>query len=149
MISSSLFRSLAVPSCRCRRRCRCSINGVPSCANSWLLDTVARKSWSFDGYITSDCDAVANVVSPHRYVKTAEEAVAATLKAGMDIDCSYFVGQHGAKALQLGLINESLIERGYVTWFDLTNMKGITSSLPASVVFLLVTAADRPCVHRW
>jgi hypothetical protein len=23
-------------------------------------------------------------------------------------------------------INESLIERGYVTWFDLTNMKGIT-----------------------
>ena len=23
-------------------------------------------------------------------------------------------------------INESLIERGYVTWFDLTNMKGST-----------------------
>eukprot|EP01046_Picozoa_sp_COSAG06_P032316 COSAG06_NODE_3218_length_5663_cov_8.989216_12_plen_41_part_00 len=22
-------------------------------------------------------------------------------------------------------INESLIERGYMTWFDLTNMKGI------------------------
>ena len=23
-------------------------------------------------------------------------------------------------------LNESLIERGYVTWFDLTNMKGST-----------------------
>eukprot|EP01047_Picozoa_sp_COSAG01_P053969 COSAG01_NODE_5842_length_4001_cov_13.893388_7_plen_43_part_00 len=23
------------------------------CANNWLLDTVARKEWGFDGYITS------------------------------------------------------------------------------------------------
>ena len=85
----------------------------------------------FDGYITSDCDAVANVVAPHHYVNTSEGAVAVTLKAGMDIDCSYFVGQHGAKALQvaapppcptarsllftpvhaqLGLIDEALID---------------------------------------
>ena len=61
-----------------------AINGVPTCANSWLLETVARKTWGFDGYITSDCDAVANVVSPHHYVHTAEEAVAATLEAGME-----------------------------------------------------------------
>ena len=41
-------------------------------------------------------------------------------------------------------INESLIERGYVTWFDLTNMKGDTSALAApSVVFLRGIAADR------
>ena len=33
------------------------VNGVPSCANSWLLTTVAREAWGFDGYITSDCDA--------------------------------------------------------------------------------------------
>ena len=26
-----------------------AVNGVPSCANSWLLDTVARKEWGFDG----------------------------------------------------------------------------------------------------
>ena len=66
------------------------------------MDTVARGAWGFDGYISSDCDAVANVVSPHRYVHTAEEAVAVTLEAGMDIDCSYFVGQHGMRALQEG-----------------------------------------------
>ena len=42
-------------------------------------------------------------------------------------------------------INESLIERGYVTWFDLTNMKGITSALCAAFIALLrCTAADRP-----
>ena len=43
-------------------------------------------------------------------------------------------------------INESLIERGgYVTWFDLTNMKGDTSALAAaSAVFLSGIATDRP-----
>ena len=42
-------------------------------------------------------------------------------------------------------INESLIERGYVTWFDLTNMKGITSALAAaSVAFHCGIAADQP-----
>merc|ERR1712159_493466 len=32
-----------------------AVNGVPSCANDWLLTTVARETWQFDGYITSDC----------------------------------------------------------------------------------------------
>ena len=35
-------------------------------------------------------------------------------------------------------INESLIERGYVTWFDLTNMKGIASALPGASGALLL-----------
>eukprot|EP00729_Bicosta_minor_P007402 gene7402-837_t len=79
-----------------------AVNGIPTCANPWLLDTIARDAWGFDGYITSDCDAVANVVAPHKYVKTAEEAVKVTLEAGMDVDCSYFVGQHGMSAYKMG-----------------------------------------------
>ena len=87
-----------------------AVNGVPTCADNWLLETVARNAWGFDGYITSDCDAVANVVSPHHYVQTGEEAAAVTLNAGMDIDCSYFVGQHAMKAVELGLLNVSTID---------------------------------------
>ena len=30
-------------------------------------------------------------------------------------------------------VNESLIERGYVTWFDLTNMKGGHAALSLSL----------------
>ena len=42
-------------------------------------------------------------------------------------------------------INESLIERGYVTWFDLTNMKGNTPALAAACVALICcNAADWP-----
>ena len=27
-----------------------AVNGVPSCANEWLLKTLLRESWQFDGY---------------------------------------------------------------------------------------------------
>ena len=38
-----------------------AVNGVPSCANDWLLGTLLRDSWQFDGYVTSDCDADSDV----------------------------------------------------------------------------------------
>jgi beta-glucosidase-like glycosyl hydrolase len=31
-----------------------ALNGVPTCADPWLLQTVARDAWEFDGYVTSD-----------------------------------------------------------------------------------------------
>lgn len=29
-------------------------NGIPSCANKDAMQTIARESWGFQGYITSD-----------------------------------------------------------------------------------------------
>ena len=51
-----------------------SVNGVPSCANDWLLKDVARGEWGFDGYVTSDCDADALVSGPHHYHNDTPEA---------------------------------------------------------------------------
>lgn len=34
------------------------VNGVPSAADVHLIDTLARQTFGFDGYFTSDCDAV-------------------------------------------------------------------------------------------
>jgi len=88
-----------------------AINGVPSCANSWLLDEVARGDWGFDGYITSDCDADQDVFDLHHYKNwTAEQVVAGVLTAGTDVDCTSFVGKHGQAALDQGLIDETLID---------------------------------------
>ena len=41
-----------------------AVNGVPSCANGDALGALARGSWGFDGYVTSDCGAVAGVTAP-------------------------------------------------------------------------------------
>ena len=75
------------------------------------LSQVARGDWGFDGYITSDCDADADVYNKHHYYATPEETVAGVLKAGTDVDCTSFVGTHAQSALAKGLIDEALIDK--------------------------------------
>jgi len=60
---------------------------VPSCANRGLLTELARETWGFDGYVTSDCWAVDNVQNQHHYTNATADTVAVVLEAGMDIDC--------------------------------------------------------------
>jgi len=87
-----------------------SVNGVPSCANDWLLGTLLRDSWQFNGYVTSDCDADSDVFNTHHYTATPEEAVKVILAAGTDVDCGGFMTQHAQSALDKGLIAESDID---------------------------------------
>jgi beta-glucosidase-like glycosyl hydrolase len=58
------------------------INGVPACASSDLLTKTFRGAWGHDGYVSSDCDAVAIMHDAQRYVPTPEDTVAVALKAG-------------------------------------------------------------------
>jgi beta-glucosidase len=37
------------------------VNGEPACASKLLLGDVLRGEWKFDGYVVSDCDAVADI----------------------------------------------------------------------------------------
>ena len=61
-------------------------NGMPSCANSWLLNDVMRGMWKReDAYITTDCGAVQNTIGPPLNLKTKEEAAAATINGGTDV----------------------------------------------------------------
>lgn len=67
-----------------------ALNGVPTCADSYILQDILRDHWNWTGdghYVTSDCDAIQNVFSPHYYTDTREQAVADTLIAGADLNC--------------------------------------------------------------
>lgn len=64
-----------------------AINGVPSTANYFLLTSILRNEWKFNGYVVSDCGAPMHLVDGHQYVKTKEEAAIASLKAGLDLEC--------------------------------------------------------------
>jgi hypothetical protein len=64
-----------------------AINGVPANVNSWLLQDVLRGDWGFEGFVTSDCDAIAQTVTKHHFVKTQEEAAALSVRSGNDQDC--------------------------------------------------------------
>ncbi|CAK7347113.1 unnamed protein product [Dovyalis caffra] len=51
------------------------VNGVPSSADFNLLSKSARAQWGFDGYITSDYDAVSIINDAQGYAKSREDAV--------------------------------------------------------------------------
>jgi beta-glucosidase-like glycosyl hydrolase len=82
------------------------------CANNELLNSTLRGSWGFDGYVTSDCDAVGDVGGAHHYT-TPENGTAISLKAGTDMDC----GDFGVHAYTKYL--PSAVKDGLVTTADL------------------------------
>jgi beta-glucosidase len=64
------------------------VNWIPSTASRFLLTDVLRKEWGFDGYVVSDCGAACNIFNTHHFTGSYEEAAAAAIKAGMDLECS-------------------------------------------------------------
>jgi beta-glucosidase len=94
-----------------------ALNGVPDCANAFLLTDLLRTQWGFDGYICSDCDAIGDIWRSHHFVKTPEEAAAAAVKAGCDLCCG---SDYNAlvRAVQQNLITEKEIDRAlyYTLW---------------------------------
>lgn len=89
-----------------------SIDGAP-CANTVLLRDHLRDAWKFDGYIVSDCAAVADINTGHHYAPDMAHAAAAAVKAGTDLECGYGEGQAFPSlvdAVHQGLIKESEID---------------------------------------
>jgi len=86
------------------------VNGEPCCASPTLLQKFLREAWGFDGYVVSDCGAIADIYKHHRVVDTAEEAAALAVNNGCDLNCG-FVFPALVRAVELGLTSEAVIDR--------------------------------------
>ena len=87
-----------------------AINDIPACANP-EMSTLVRAAWQFQGYITSDCGAVAGVTkaypsthywgtrmdSGHGYKIPKNQSLAA---AGLDSNCDLGGGTIGGTAAE-------------------------------------------------
>jgi beta-glucosidase len=62
-----------------------SLNGVPMTANPYLLDTILRKQWGFDGFVVSDYTAVMELMH-HGVALDAAAATEKAFNAGVDVD---------------------------------------------------------------
>ncbi len=62
-----------------------SLNGVPSTANPFLLQTILRGEWGFDGAVVSDYTAVMELTN-HGIARNEAIASEKALTAGVDID---------------------------------------------------------------
>lgn len=62
-----------------------ALNGVPGTANRYLLDTVLRKDWGFDGFVISDYTAIMELMH-HGIALDAATAAEKAFNAGVDVD---------------------------------------------------------------
>ena len=62
------------------------IDGVPSHANSWLLEKVLRQEWGFKGHVVSDYYGIPQLQDLHHVASDKEEAARLALEAGVDIE---------------------------------------------------------------
>ncbi len=94
-----------------------AVNGVPSCANEWLLTDLLRKEWGFKGYVVSDCGAISDIVHRHKYETDPEKAVAEAVKAGTDLECEtcqtedFMYDKYLQDAVEAGYISEDVIDK--------------------------------------
>ncbi|HKD62287.1 MAG TPA: glycoside hydrolase family 3 C-terminal domain-containing protein [Terracidiphilus sp.] len=65
------------------------VNGEPACASKMLLRDILRGDWRFQGFVTSDCDAIDDFSQPNGHHFSADHAAgsAAGVLAGTDLDC--------------------------------------------------------------
>jgi beta-glucosidase len=130
------------------------LNGDPACANPALLVEHLRKDWGFQGYVVSDCGAVADVYKGHKFTPTAEAAAAAVFKTGMDLICGDSRNNMNADpqgilgAVHQGLLSEADLDRALRRLFIARFRLGLFDP-PSSVPYSKLTAADNDTeAHR-
>lgn len=101
------------------------VNGVPCSADDFLLTTLLREEWGFDGFVVSDCGAVQDSYissfkkvgqgqKAHYYAHDYLEASAMTLKAGTDNSCGSEHRKYLYNAMQKNMIDEAVIDRAVI-----------------------------------
>lgn len=94
-----------------------AVNGIPSCANQFLLTELLRGRWGFRGYVVSDCDAISDICHQHHYVSTDAEAAALAVNAGCDINCGTVLTNYLGQAIDEMLISESTLDHSLIRSF--------------------------------
>lgn len=61
------------------------LSGIPASAHSFLLQTVLRQEWGFQGIAVSDYSAILEMIN-HGYAQDLREAAEKSMQAGLDID---------------------------------------------------------------
>jgi beta-glucosidase len=83
------------------------IDGVPCHANGWLFNEILRERFGFNGIVMADGTALDMLDS---LAATPEEIASIALKAGIDVSLWDNIYPFLGKAVEVGLVPESLID---------------------------------------
>ncbi|WP_416306429.1 glycoside hydrolase family 3 C-terminal domain-containing protein [Neptunicella sp. SCSIO 80796] len=84
-------------------------NGEAACGSKTLLQDILRRDWDFDGFVVSDCGAIADFHAHHKVTQSAPESAALAVKTGTDLNCGK-VYSSLKEAVEQGMISEQQID---------------------------------------
>ncbi len=124
-----------------------AIDGKPACASDLLLRDTLRQAWHFNGYVVSDCDAVADIDRGHHFAPDNTQASVDALKAGTDLDCGRTYATL-VDAVHKNLLSEAELKATVVRLFTARMRLGMFDP-PERVPFSSITIADNDTpAHR-
>jgi beta-glucosidase len=62
------------------------IDGIPSHANSWLLNDVLRREWGYQGAVVSDYYGIRELVTRHHLYDNVKDAADRAIHSGVDVE---------------------------------------------------------------
>lgn len=87
-------------------------DGIPVHISKFLLDTILRKEWGFEGYVIADFGAAEMVQNYHHTVETLEEAGKKCFEAGLDLEAPSELTFKGLRDyVERGEISEDRIDQ--------------------------------------
>lgn len=98
-----------------------AVNGVPSCANEYLQETVLRKHWNWtehNNYITSDCGAIQDIWQYHKFVDDNAKAPFVSFDNGCDLSCEYETTSDVSDSYDEGLLTEDMMDRSLLRLYE-------------------------------
>jgi len=108
------------------------VNGTPSPADVYLNDTLLRQTFGFNGYLTSDCDAIYEITNGHHWQPPGlsrpvnnTERHAFAMAAGEDLNCQ--TGYHDSFNYANSL--PTAVAQGIPTTTDTFNVNDVDASL--------------------
>lgn len=91
------------------------IDGIPMTANPFLLKTVLRKEWGFQGFVLSDLGAIERLYSAHHVAASLPDAACMAIRSGVDMQ--FYDLKHGLfqqsliHCVQVGTLSQADLNR--------------------------------------
>lgn len=87
-----------------------ALNGVPATANPYLMNTILRNEWGFNGFVVSDYTAIMELQN-HGIALTPADAARKAILAGVDVDMmSHYYDTQLPDLIRAGQVPMSVVD---------------------------------------